>query len=107
MRKFILLTSTLAILGLCLGSTYAQNNSRSNAQSHAGYNASDDFGFSEQNDLPSHGRQQFGRSDVGVITDRDRMHTGYPALEQPGDTKRVYRGWIYRGYNASDDFGPS
>jgi hypothetical protein len=89
MRKIILLTSTLAMLGLGLGGANA-------------YNASDDFGVSSQNDLPIWmKRDRAGISDPGLTTSSTGKATfGYPAGTQVRRADRVYR-----GYNASDDFG--
>ncbi|MCT7376795.1 hypothetical protein [Chelativorans salis] len=88
MRKIILLTSTLAMLGLGLGGASA-------------YNASDDFGVSDQNDLPiSMKRNHAGISDSGLVTSSTGASTvtlGYPAGTRIGR--------VNRGYNASDDFG--
>ncbi|WP_309086685.1 hypothetical protein [Chelativorans sp.] len=95
MRKFILFTFTLAIIGLGLGDA--------NAQGHTGYNASDEFGPSSQNDLPAGLKGQSAVSDAGHITSgTGRVAAGYPARAQLGNADRVYR-----GYDASDDFAVS
>ncbi|PRD43089.1 hypothetical protein C5748_12840 [Phyllobacterium phragmitis] len=97
MRKFILLTSTSALLGLGLFGA--------NAQGYSGYNAADDFGVSEQNDLPPRLRQYSGGPDIGAITSstgQSRMTAPYHVPALPSGMDRAYR-----GYNAADDFGPS
>lgn len=103
MRKFILFTSTLAVLGLGLGGANAQSSTR--------YDAADDFGPSEQNDLPTRMNGYIAGSDAALITsDTAKVTTGYPA-RAPGDNADRAPGdnadRVYRGYNASDDFSAS
>ncbi|MCT7374076.1 hypothetical protein [Chelativorans salis] len=95
MRKFIIFTSTLAVLGFGLGGANAQSSTR--------YNAADDFGPSEQNDLPLRMEGYVNGSDAAFITSGTaKVTTGYPARASRDNADRVYR-----GYNASDDFSAS
>lgn len=90
MRKFILFTSTLAVLGLGLAGANA-------------YDAADDFGPSVQNDLPPRMKGDIGGSDAGLITSgTGKVTAGYPTRPSRDSADRVYR-----GYNASDDFSAS
>jgi len=90
MRKAIL-GSTFAILGLGLGTADAFENI-------IGFSVTDNFGFSEQTDLPISKRQPAGLDAIensGTIV--GRRGAGYPQF----GAGRIH------SYNAADDFGPS
>ncbi|WEX10950.1 hypothetical protein [Chelativorans sp. AA-79] len=111
MRKIMPVTSTLVVL-LWAGSALASNDSphqtpqvsapafQASSNVAPGFSAANSFGPSDQDDLPtSLSRRQFGGIDAGAATPST---FGYPVGTQIGRTDRVYR-----GYNASDDFGIS
>jgi len=89
----IVLTSALALLGLGLTAANAFE---------SGYNAADDFGVSEQSDLPaSLAKSQAVGSETGLAASSTRATVGYPTRQFGGANR------VYNGYNAADDFGPS
>ncbi|WP_028035464.1 hypothetical protein [Chelativorans sp. J32] len=95
MRK-IILTSAFALLGIGLSAAHALD---------SGYDAANDFGISEQSDLPaSLARTHTGGSAAGLASTatRDgRTTVGYPS----GQSARA--NGVYNGHNAADDFAVS
>lgn len=97
MYKFLILTPVLVMLG---------------AGSALAFDASRGFGPSDANDQPVP-RFQTGTSDnrsvdrSAVTSGTAKVRTGYPARASRDNADRVYRGWLYRGRNASDDFSAS